>query len=270
LPGVFERVWRLSPAARYGIAIAAAALATSLRLALDPVWGLKFPLIFFYPAVAVSAWFGGFWPGIVTTLISAVAADHFWMTSNWSTALATPSDAVALLVFVGIDAAISGQMRRRRATPALARLEDRLRTWRPSAPRPPTAQARGGAFRLTVKRALGGHDHGGPSRTVVLVNGPDGAAASDTRAKTRRAVDRSPGARALRRPSRGAPGRLFATLPATDGRRRISMLLRDGPRSPSRSASSLETADGRFVLAAVTDISQRKKRNGRYRADRRR
>jgi len=75
-----RRVIRLSPLARYGIAVAAPGAATLLRLALDPVWGLKLPFILFYPAIVVSAWFGGLWPGIHTTMLSAVAADYFWMT----------------------------------------------------------------------------------------------------------------------------------------------------------------------------------------------
>jgi two-component system CheB/CheR fusion protein len=263
LPGVFERVRRLSPAARYGIAIAAAALATSLRLALDPVWGLKFPLIFFYPAVAVSAWFGGFWPGIVTTLISAVAADHFWMTPVWSTALATPSDAVALLVFVGIGAMISGLNEAwRRATTALAQSEDRLQE---------TLAGFGAAaadrkhaeeqFRLTVEAAPAAMIMVDRRGTIVLVNGLTERLLGYARDElVGQSIDRLVPARFADRHAEHRAG-FFADLrqrPMGAGRD-LHALRKDGSEvAVEIGLSPLETADGRFVLAAVTDISQRK------------
>ena len=107
LPG-FRRVWDPSTLARYGMAVAAAAAAASLRLALDPVWGVKLPLIVFFPAVAVSAWFGGFWPGLLTTVLSAAVAEYFWMPPFRSFALSEWSDVLGLLVFVAVGAVISG------------------------------------------------------------------------------------------------------------------------------------------------------------------
>jgi hypothetical protein len=56
-------------AVRYGVAIVAAAVGLFVRMALDPFWGdaLRFPT--FYAVVMVSAWIGGFGPGLVTTLL---------------------------------------------------------------------------------------------------------------------------------------------------------------------------------------------------------
>jgi hypothetical protein len=61
---------------RYGVAVGVAAATILLRLALNPVFGSDLPFITFYPAVVVIAWLAGFWPGVLTTLVFAAAADH--------------------------------------------------------------------------------------------------------------------------------------------------------------------------------------------------
>jgi PAS domain S-box-containing protein len=96
----------LSALTRYAIAVTAAALAVLLRLALDPVWGLKVPFITFYPAMMVSAWLGGFGPGIVTTLLCAAAA-VLWLRPISTLAVGDVGDLVALLVFISIGVVIS-------------------------------------------------------------------------------------------------------------------------------------------------------------------
>jgi PAS domain S-box-containing protein len=102
-------------AGRYGFAVAAAALAVLVRLALDPVWGTKLPFITSYPAVIMTAWFGGFGPGMVTTVLGVAAAAYFWMPGpEW--AVSDTGDALALASFVAIGAAIAlGSEARRRA-----------------------------------------------------------------------------------------------------------------------------------------------------------
>lgn len=127
-PVLSARARRLSPLARYAIAVLAAAVAALLRLALDPLWGVKLPLILFFPAVMVSGWFGGFWPGIVTTLLSAVAADFFWIPPVYSLAMSDAGDVFGLLVFVVVGVVISGLNEAwRRAAGRTAESEDRLR-----------------------------------------------------------------------------------------------------------------------------------------------
>lgn len=122
-----QRAWRESPVVRYAIALATTAVATSLRLALDPLWGAKLPFIFFFPAIAATAWLGGFWPGIAATLLSALAADYFWMTPIRSLALENPSDAVGLLIFAVVGALISAVNEAwRRASTGAAQSEGRL------------------------------------------------------------------------------------------------------------------------------------------------
>ena len=56
----------LRPAwARYGVAIASVVLGWLAREALTPGIGpTALPFIFFFPAVAIAAWFGGLGPGM--------------------------------------------------------------------------------------------------------------------------------------------------------------------------------------------------------------
>jgi PAS domain S-box-containing protein len=93
---------------RYGVAVLVVILAAIARSALTPLRGARLPLITFYPAIMASAWFGGFWPGLTTTLLSALAAQFFWMRPALGSPSSEPSDLVALVVFVSIGVFISG------------------------------------------------------------------------------------------------------------------------------------------------------------------
>lgn len=97
----------LSLGARFGVAVSAALAAILSRLALDPVWGTHLPFITLYPAIMLSAWLGGFWPGAVTTGITGLAAFYFWIAPARSWQVASPSDLLGLLVFVLIGMVIS-------------------------------------------------------------------------------------------------------------------------------------------------------------------
>jgi signal transduction histidine kinase/ActR/RegA family two-component response regulator len=90
------------------VAVGAAAAAVLLRAALDPLWGTKLPLLTFGGAVMVSAWFGGLWPGLLTTALCALAIDYFWMAPTGSLAVADTGDIVALALFLLIGLLISG------------------------------------------------------------------------------------------------------------------------------------------------------------------
>jgi len=92
---------------RYAVAVAATAIAVGLRAAMAPLWGPNLPLITFYPAIMVSAWFGGFWPGLLTTLLSAAAAVYFWMPAMLGLRGGVLGEAVGLAVFIGIGLLIS-------------------------------------------------------------------------------------------------------------------------------------------------------------------
>jgi PAS domain S-box-containing protein len=119
-------VIRASPLVRYGIAVGAGAVAVLLRVGLEPVWGLRLPYITLFPAIMLSAWLGGFWPGIVTTLLCAVAANYFWIEPVRSWAIG-PGDLLGLVVFVATGALISALNEAwRRETTAVVESEQRL------------------------------------------------------------------------------------------------------------------------------------------------
>jgi PAS domain S-box-containing protein len=120
---------RSSGLARYSAAIIAAGFAILARLALDPVWGSTLPFITLFPAIMLSAWLGGFWPGIITTIITGAAAGYFWIEPRRSWAVSDPSGLLGLLVFVAVGGAISALNEAwRRAVGAVADSEERLKS----------------------------------------------------------------------------------------------------------------------------------------------
>jgi hypothetical protein len=63
---------------RYGLAFFSVALAVLLRGSLIPLWGQgQHPFLTSYPAVLLSAWYGGLGPGLVATALSAVSVTYF-------------------------------------------------------------------------------------------------------------------------------------------------------------------------------------------------
>src|SRR5207244_1679335 len=61
----------------YGVAVLATAASLLIRWPLRPVLGEAVPHMTFFPAVMIAAYFGGFWPGLLATILSAAAASHF-------------------------------------------------------------------------------------------------------------------------------------------------------------------------------------------------
>jgi two-component system, LuxR family, sensor kinase FixL len=61
-------------AVRYGVAVLSALAAAFAGYELAPLWGKKLHFITFYPAVALSAWFGGLGPGLAATAASVACA----------------------------------------------------------------------------------------------------------------------------------------------------------------------------------------------------
>ncbi|MBI4444918.1 MAG: PAS domain S-box protein [Acidobacteria bacterium] len=112
----------------YGLAVLVAGLATLLRLPLNSVWGARLPFLLFFPAIMVSARFGGFGPGILTTVLCALATDYFWMEPFHSLSLRDPADLIAIFVFLIVGAFVSGLNESwGRATSAVAQSEQERR-----------------------------------------------------------------------------------------------------------------------------------------------
>ena len=64
----------------------------------------------FLPAVLIAAYLGGFGPGLLATVVSALAATFFLVAPHYSFAINSGSDAVALVVFLLVGVIISGLM----------------------------------------------------------------------------------------------------------------------------------------------------------------
>ena len=122
------RVVALSPAPRYAAAVAVAITAILIRLAFDPVWGIKLPYITLFPAIMLSAWIGGAGPGVLTTLLAAVAAEYLWIEPTGSWLVADKTELVGLWLFVVIGIFISVLNESwRRSIDAVGASEERLR-----------------------------------------------------------------------------------------------------------------------------------------------
>src|SRR5215210_7016990 len=78
-----QRTWarsmKHSPLARYGVAVLAVALVLLLKLLLNPLITQQSPFLLMAGAVMVGAWFGGFGPGLLATVLGALAADYFFL-----------------------------------------------------------------------------------------------------------------------------------------------------------------------------------------------
>ena len=86
---------------RYGAAIAAVTLGWVARQALSPGIGpTALPFIFFFPAIGIAAWYGGLRPGLLSILLSALAANWFFVEPAHTFRIESGYDAAALLAFV--------------------------------------------------------------------------------------------------------------------------------------------------------------------------
>src|SRR4051812_32955473 len=86
---------------RYGIAVASVILGWLAREALTPGVGpTALPFVFFFPAAAMAAWYGGFGPGIAATILGAAAADWFFIEPVNNIAVSKFGDLVALAAFL--------------------------------------------------------------------------------------------------------------------------------------------------------------------------
>ncbi len=75
--GVGMRTYRDSPFLTYGFAVLTVSTALTVRLAAWNLLGVETPFTFFFAALSVSAWFGGFGPGVLATLLGAASVGYF-------------------------------------------------------------------------------------------------------------------------------------------------------------------------------------------------
>jgi PAS domain S-box-containing protein len=92
----------------YGVAVLATAGCLLIRWPLRPVLGDAVPHMTFFPAVMIAAYFGGFWPGLLATFLSAVAANYFLTRQLASFQVTSVNDVAALILFLLVGTIISG------------------------------------------------------------------------------------------------------------------------------------------------------------------
>ena len=97
-----------STVARYSLAISAAFVALFVRLSFAPILGDKVPYATFFLATTVSALYGGFRPGILTTVLGALLAGIFMLPPAPNSHFTDPTDYLGLGIFVLISTILSG------------------------------------------------------------------------------------------------------------------------------------------------------------------
>ncbi|MBI3942781.1 MAG: diguanylate cyclase [Chloroflexi bacterium] len=75
----FQSSWQTSAVFRYACPVLMTALAVLARLVLNPTIGNEAPFLLFFPAVLVSAWYGGLGPGMLATALSTLASLYFFL-----------------------------------------------------------------------------------------------------------------------------------------------------------------------------------------------
>ena len=86
---------------RFGFTVGAVLVGWLARTALTPAVGQTgLPFIFFFPAVAAAAWFGGLWPAILSMVLTMLAARWFFMDPVHTLSLNNVADIAALSAFV--------------------------------------------------------------------------------------------------------------------------------------------------------------------------
>jgi signal transduction histidine kinase/ActR/RegA family two-component response regulator len=92
---------------RYGLAVAVALASAVLQQTLHPVLGEALPFQVLYPAVMVSAWFGGWGPGLLTTFLTGLAGIHFAQAPFFHLGVERPVGLARGLAFVVTGSVIS-------------------------------------------------------------------------------------------------------------------------------------------------------------------
>jgi PAS domain S-box-containing protein len=98
------RLNALSPLHRYGVALLSAIVASLLRIALNGIWGKRFPFLLFVPVVLLSTWFGGIGPGLVATLVSVLVVLFFVFPTHYFLVVTDGDDIRNLIGFLFLSA----------------------------------------------------------------------------------------------------------------------------------------------------------------------
>lgn len=119
----------------YAGTVLAVLTALAVRWVLHPVLGESSPFLAFVLAVLLSSWVGGWRPGLLATVLSALAADYFFLVPLNDFGVMSSNQAVQLGLFLGVALLITGindrlrtsLVRLRSGTEALRQSEERFR-----------------------------------------------------------------------------------------------------------------------------------------------
>ena len=92
----------------YGIALLATLVCLLIRWPLWPLLEDAVPHLTFFPAVMIAAYFGGFWPGLLATLVSAAATNLFVTKLLSTTHVTRAHEVAAVILFVLVGTIVSG------------------------------------------------------------------------------------------------------------------------------------------------------------------
>lgn len=124
---------------RYAFAVGSIALATWVRVLVDPVLGDQSPFPTLLFAVLLTAWYGGVRPALVAVLLGVLSADYFLLLPRGSFWIKGAAQYVDLALFIGVSVGVAvlggvmhdaplGTIRKlQQAREALAQSEERLR-----------------------------------------------------------------------------------------------------------------------------------------------
>jgi PAS domain S-box-containing protein len=106
LAGPFDLGALVRPWYFYAVPVLSVTAALPLRLLFDAALGARAPALPFAFAIVISAWFGGFLPGMASAILSAVAV-WFFVPSPFWTLLDAPATVLLLVVFLAFALIIS-------------------------------------------------------------------------------------------------------------------------------------------------------------------
>jgi PAS domain S-box-containing protein len=105
----------LSVPAQYGVAVLVALLGLGIMLLLNPIVPMAgSPFLLFFPAVMVSAWFGGMGPGLCTLFLSVLIIWYFFVPPVYSWSIPSVADAIRISLYAATSVVICGLSASRR------------------------------------------------------------------------------------------------------------------------------------------------------------
>ena len=116
-----------SPLVRYVFAIVTVIVFSLLRAALTPVLGEGVPFILYYPAIVLVAWFGGLWPGILSTLLGGLIAWYMFMLPAYSvvSTVGAPAQLVIFFLAGALTSLLAESLHEARRTAQASELRER-------------------------------------------------------------------------------------------------------------------------------------------------